>query len=291
MFATVRTHARHNVVAYVALFFALGGTAWANHETIFSSDIVDGEVKQSDIANAAVVTDKLVQGAVTSGKVKNETLIGDDVADESLSGADLLDNSVTGADVQPLGAHDISDAAFDDDDIRDVVPFARKLFAIPTNAIESGEIENGQVTSADLADGTVTGSDLADGTVTGSDLATSAKPIAYEHEDDFTGDFGNTFPGSTEGTLALPPGTYVLFAKIMAVEFTDLGADCALEVAGTVRDTSGVSVDGFESTLALQSVDALPSGGNVKVKCDDGGDGDAHGLELKITAIQVGSMG
>jgi hypothetical protein len=281
MFATVRTHVRRHIVAYVALFFALGGTAWANHESIFSSDIVDGEVKTPDIANAAVVTDKLVQAAVTSGKVKNDNLVGDDIADGSLSGDDVGDNSLTGADVQSLGAHDISDLAFDDDDIRDVVPFDRKQFGIPTNAIESVEIENGQVTSADIADGSVSG----------SDLATSAKPTAYAHEDDFTGDFGQVDPGSTEGTLALPPGTYVLFAKIVAVEFTDLGADCFLEVAGTLRDFSGVSVDGWEATLALQSVDALPSGGNVKVKCNDGGDGDAHGLDLKITAIQIGSIG
>jgi hypothetical protein len=121
-----------------------------------------------------VSTNKLPQGAVTTGKVKDENLTGGDVADGTLSGADVLDNSLGGADVQPLGAHDISDLAFDDDDIRDVVPFDRKQFGIPTNAIESSEIENGQVTSADIADGTVTG----------SDLATSARPIAYEHEDE-----------------------------------------------------------------------------------------------------------
>jgi hypothetical protein len=282
MLATVHSHLRRHVVGYVALFIALGGTAWANHETIFSDDIVDGEVKSPDIANAAVGTNKLPQGAVTTGKVKDNDLTGGDVADGSLSGADLLDNSLNGADVQSLGAHDISDAAFDDDDIRDVVPFDRKQFGIPTNAIESTEIENGQVTSADLADGTVTG----------SDLATSAKPIAYAHEDENTGNFGNAFPGSTEGKLTLPPGTYALFAKITAAnDDSDLGTFCMLEVAGVQRDGSQTEVDGARAALALQSVDALPSGGDVKVKCNDGGFSDDFGFDLKITAIQIGAIG
>jgi hypothetical protein len=41
----IRGHIRSNVVGFVALFIALGGTAWANHEDIFSDDIVDGEAK------------------------------------------------------------------------------------------------------------------------------------------------------------------------------------------------------------------------------------------------------
>lgn len=41
-----------NVTASIALFVALGGTgAWATHEVILSSDIVNGEVKTPDLAN------------------------------------------------------------------------------------------------------------------------------------------------------------------------------------------------------------------------------------------------
>jgi hypothetical protein len=287
----MRQHIRSNVVGYIALFcFAMGGTAWATHpggaNTINSADIIDGEVKTPDIANAAVGTNKLPQGAVTTGKVKDEDLTGGDVADGTLSGADVADNSLDGADVQPLGAHDISDSAFDSDDIRDVVPFDRKLFGIPTNAIETSEIENNQVTSADIADGTVAG----------SDLATSAKPIAYAHEDEFTGGIGNFHPGSTEGKLTLPPGTYVLSAKIVVGQFDsfeDLFAVCGLDVAGTRRDESEVRTEASfnDATLPLQSVDALPSGGAVKVICWDNGLGDVFGSNLKITAIQIGSIG
>jgi hypothetical protein len=45
-------------VAYVALFFALGGTSAYAANTVFSSDIVDGEVKNPDIAPTAVGTGK-----------------------------------------------------------------------------------------------------------------------------------------------------------------------------------------------------------------------------------------
>jgi hypothetical protein len=100
MLAKLRPRSAYDVMAAVALFLVVaGGSAYATHELILSSDIVDGEVKTPDIANAAVVTDKLVQGAVTSGKVKDDNLVGGDVADESLTGFDVADGSLKGADV------------------------------------------------------------------------------------------------------------------------------------------------------------------------------------------------
>jgi hypothetical protein len=103
MFSTrIRAAVRHQWAGLIALFLVLtGGSAYAldGSNTVFSDDIVDGEVKTPDIANAAVVTDKLAQAAVTSGKVKNDNLVGGDVADESLTGLDVADNSLKGADV------------------------------------------------------------------------------------------------------------------------------------------------------------------------------------------------
>jgi hypothetical protein len=51
---------RRNVIALLALFVALGGTAYAAN-TVRSSDIVDGQVKTPDLANGAVT------GAKTNG--------------------------------------------------------------------------------------------------------------------------------------------------------------------------------------------------------------------------------
>jgi hypothetical protein len=100
MLAKLRPRSAYDVMAALSLFLVVaGGSAYATHELILSSDIVDGEVKTPDIANAAVVTDKLAQAAVTSGKVKNDNLVGGDILDESLTGLDVADNTLKGADV------------------------------------------------------------------------------------------------------------------------------------------------------------------------------------------------
>jgi hypothetical protein len=100
----IRGHIRSNVIGYVALFIALGGTAWANHETIFSDDIVDGEVKSVDINNGGVRTfdirDNDVQGldildsTVASVDIQNGQVRSGDVADENLTGTDINEASL-----------------------------------------------------------------------------------------------------------------------------------------------------------------------------------------------------
>jgi hypothetical protein len=58
----VRAHARSNIVAYVALFFALSGGAYAM-TTAAKNSVVTKSIK-----NGAVTTSKLANGAVTSSK-------------------------------------------------------------------------------------------------------------------------------------------------------------------------------------------------------------------------------
>src|SRR4051794_24027850 len=48
---------RRNVIAFVALFIALSGTAYAAN-TVRSADIVDGTIKSVDLANNAVTPAK-----------------------------------------------------------------------------------------------------------------------------------------------------------------------------------------------------------------------------------------
>ena len=82
-------HLRRQWMGALALFLVLsGGTAWAAN-TVFSADIVNGEVKNPDLAT----------NAVTSAKIKNgETKLGD-LAPDSVNGAKAANNSLTGADV------------------------------------------------------------------------------------------------------------------------------------------------------------------------------------------------
>jgi hypothetical protein len=81
------------VVAYVALFFALGGAgAYADHLVVRSSDIVDNQVFSEDVRN-----DDLPNGGLGGADIAG--LTHEDVANGSLFGADIADNSLSGDDI------------------------------------------------------------------------------------------------------------------------------------------------------------------------------------------------
>jgi uncharacterized iron-regulated membrane protein len=93
MFSTrVRTLVRQQWVGLIALFLVLtGGTAQAleGSNTVFSDDIVDGQVKEADVG----------QGAVASPELKNDSILPADVVPDSLTGARVADNSLKGVDI------------------------------------------------------------------------------------------------------------------------------------------------------------------------------------------------
>jgi hypothetical protein len=64
----LRRHLAGNVVAYVALFVALGGGAYAavkvGKNTVKSKSIKDGQVKTKDLGKDAVVTGKVKDGSL-----------------------------------------------------------------------------------------------------------------------------------------------------------------------------------------------------------------------------------
>jgi hypothetical protein len=80
-----------NVMATLAFAIAVaGGTAYAAN-TVFSSDIVDGEVKSADIGTGQVRTADIGNDQVYSADVRDKTLAGG-----GLSGADIRSDSLTG---------------------------------------------------------------------------------------------------------------------------------------------------------------------------------------------------
>jgi hypothetical protein len=88
MLRRLRGHARQNVIAYVALFFALSGGAVAANNALKVGDAAGGDLTGT-YPNPTIAADK-----VNSAKVANDTLTGNDV-DESTLGkvgdADTLD--------------------------------------------------------------------------------------------------------------------------------------------------------------------------------------------------------
>ena len=87
----IRNHLRSNVVGYLALFVALSGTAIAlpATNTVFSDDIVNGEVKSKDISDT---------NGVRSADVRD-----DDKTGGGLAAVDLARGSVGGSEIATDG--------------------------------------------------------------------------------------------------------------------------------------------------------------------------------------------
>jgi hypothetical protein len=120
MLNRLRTHRpRHGtVVAYLALFLALGGTgAYAidgslpGQNTVGSADIINNEVQSADIKDANLTTADIRAGAVTSGKIEDGGVLSADIGDGKVQGVDVQDNSLTGADVDEGSLSGIAPAA------------------------------------------------------------------------------------------------------------------------------------------------------------------------------------
>jgi len=81
-FSLRRAGRHHNVVApYLALFVALGGSAYAA-ATVTSADILDETIQSVDIGQDAVTLDRLHYDSVNGSKIINGSVTGPDVANE-----------------------------------------------------------------------------------------------------------------------------------------------------------------------------------------------------------------
>jgi hypothetical protein len=95
----ITVHLRNQWAGVLALFCVLaGGTAYAAN-TVFSEDIVDGEVKTADIAAGAVGTSEIKNNAVREADIGTGAVGSDEVADESLGSADLGPDSAGSSEV------------------------------------------------------------------------------------------------------------------------------------------------------------------------------------------------
>ena len=98
-----REHLRSNLIAYVALFFAVaGGAAYAlpGKNSVDSGDIRNGQVKSADLRDSNVRSPDIRNGAVS----------GADVADDALTGADVAEASLLGVDAASISGRRICEA-------------------------------------------------------------------------------------------------------------------------------------------------------------------------------------
>jgi hypothetical protein len=97
---------RPAVTLFTGIALAVAGAVYANHLQVFSSDIIDGEVKTADIAGSAVTAAKLANGSVTTAKLAGNAVTSAKVQDNSITGADIQESTLTGVDAATLGGID-----------------------------------------------------------------------------------------------------------------------------------------------------------------------------------------
>jgi hypothetical protein len=108
-----------NVVSSIALFLVLtGGAAYAldGSNTVFSDDIVNGEVTNNDLAANAVGSGKINDGSVKNADLGAGASSSNTIADGGVQGIDVKSGTLTGADVEDdsLTNADIDESTLND---------------------------------------------------------------------------------------------------------------------------------------------------------------------------------
>jgi hypothetical protein len=153
-----------NVCSLLALTIAIGtGGAYAAN-TVFSTDIVDGEVKNADIAGNSITSNRIYPGSVTNTDIGADAVDGSKVFDASISAADLGFASVDSGEIatDAVNGSEVAANAIDSDEILDN---SITLFDLANNSVGSPEISTGAVQSAELADNAITAAKIPNGII------------------------------------------------------------------------------------------------------------------------------
>ena len=186
-----------NVMATLAVFIALGGTAYAVNtvgssdvinESLLSQDIKNGEVKVADIGQQAVATDELANGQVKAA----------DIGDGEVKSAEIANGQVLSADIR-------------------------------AGEVRSANVANDNLTGGDVAQNALKGADIDEGTL---DIGDTAR--AYAWVDGCTGTPGTCTPLQSKGVSSVTrddTGQYCVTAP--GIDSNEVPAAVTVEWSGT----------------------------------------------------------
>jgi hypothetical protein len=159
----IRNHLRSNVIGYVALFFALSSSALAAN-TVFSEDIVNGEVKRVDLANNAVNAPKIAADGVGNSELADGSVTGPEVLDASIANTDLANGSV--------GSNKVQDGAITSAKVLDDNQTGGGLGPqdLQTNAVAQAEIATNGVAATEVQDDSIDSGEIVDFGLTNQDV-------------------------------------------------------------------------------------------------------------------------
>jgi hypothetical protein len=153
-----------NVVSSIALLFALstGGAYAAN--TVFSTDIVDGEVKNADIGGNQVTTTKIKAGNVFLSDLAPDAVDGSKVLDGAVANADLADGSV--------GPNKLQDGSVTSAKVLDDNQAGGGLGPndLATNSVAQAEIATDGVAATEIQDDSIDAGEIVDFGLTNQDI-------------------------------------------------------------------------------------------------------------------------
>ena len=266
-----------NVAASLALFLSLStGAAYAAN-TVFSTDIVNGEVKTVDLANSAVTGGKIAANSVSTGKLANSAVTSTKIVNLAVQNADLHANAVNSPKILNGSVH-----------VED----------LGANSVGTDELQDGAVTSAKVLDDTAGGglgaADLASDSVGFAEIQTDgvqASEIADNSIDsgeivDFglsNQDIGVLFAEvNANGTLANSSGAGVSVLK--------LGGSGGYEVdfsRNIVACTAVATVGPSGAGSALGEVNVADRGGNAEAVFVDTNTSSGTAADLPFRLIVV----